>query len=403
MEGGFGQCKGSDSARVRMVGGGKHGPISLIATAFLAFLLGAAVAGVFLFSPTRNLTDNPTAAPISSLKTEDARARALRLQGEALSGKLDAVAEALKEDNLRLRQKLDELEAARKEDQRAVNLKLDEASANQRHEVSEQAVNKVNTMNQLNVEPGTGVTIEIGLHNHMMSPHGPKSFILGVEASMDSIVDLLLPQYRNKPNTAILNAAVFDTDGLSVFQLMSGWTASNTLVVDAGLSKLESRFKVTSQDPVATITLDHLIDAVPDHSRLDLLKVDVQGVNYNVLKSAGKKILRARAVFSECTRDNKKLELGGETSVDIYGNSEDLCGNHKSYMENMGFVYLGHFVESETDLSGDQAFAHPDFLERAKPCIKTMGGTMNKQDRGERKDLGDVEDCLGAMMLDADA
>jgi len=264
-------------------------------------------------------------------------------------------------------------------------------------EVSEN-VDKVKTMNQLNLEPGTGVIIEIGLRDVMITPLGPKSFVLGVEASMDSVVDFLLPKYRETPNTAIICAAVFDTDGLSVFQQMDKWTAANTLVVDAGLSKYKEDFKITSQSPVATIKLDHLIDAIPDHSRLDLLKVDVQGVNFNVLKSAGVKLLRARAIFSECTRNSTKPT--GETGVDLYGNVEDLCENHRSYLEKLGFVYLGHFIENEEDASGDQAFAHPDFLERAKPCVKTLGGVMGKADTGEREDLGHIESCLGVVMMD---
>jgi hypothetical protein len=40
-------------------------------------------------------------------------------------------------------------------------------------------------------------------------------------------------------------------------------------------------------------------------------------------------------------------------------------------MENMGFVYSGHFIESETDLSGDQAFAqalHQNNGGQKGPC-----------------------------------
>jgi hypothetical protein len=32
-------------------------------------------------------------------------------------------------------------------------------------------------------------------------------------------------------------------------------------------------------------------------------------------------------------------------------------------VNEMGFVYIGHWVESKTDASGDMAFVHPNFID----------------------------------------
>lgn len=240
---------------------------------------------------------------------------------------------------------------------------------------TEGPTSRVKTTHKLMVQPGTGVIIEIGLHNQMLSPIGPNSFVLGVEASLDSIIENMGP-YRKVPQTSILNAAVFDRDGLSVFQEMDGWTAASTLVVDAGLEKWEGgQFAITRQTPVATIKLGHLIDSIPEHSRLDLLKVDVQGVNYNVLAGAGDKIKRARSVFTECTRD--AIKQNGFTSVELFGNEDDLCSNIRSYMETMGFVYIGHWVEGFGDASGDIAFVAKQYVDLVRSCFADEIGNIN--------------------------
>jgi FkbM family methyltransferase len=77
-------------------------------------------------------------------------------------------------------------------------------------------------------------------------------------------------------------------------QVREGWTAANSLVADTSLDSQAAKFKVTKQVPTPTLRLSHLIDAIPPTARFDMLKIDVQGVNYNVITSAGEEIKRAR-------------------------------------------------------------------------------------------------------------
>lgn len=235
-------------------------------------------------------------------------------------------------------------------------------------------------------EKNPSVAIEIGLHNTVMAPLGPENHVIGIEASLQTIYQ----QWRNlaKPGVLLLNAAMFDRDALSVFQVREGWPAANSLVTNTDLDKIAARFQVTKQDPVATLRLEHVFDAIPKSTRIDILKVDVQGVNWNVITSAGSEIARARSVFTECTRDHTNKD--GETGVATYGNKDDICENIRQHLENHGFTYLGMFVEGMDDVSADIMLVKKSCLELAKPCAGSTFGAIGFKNTGPEKCLGRV-------------
>lgn len=72
---------------------------------------------------------------------------------------------------------------------------------------------------------------------------------------------------------------------VGVFQVREGWPAANSLVTNTDLDKIAPRFKVTKQDPVATLRLAHVFRSIPETTRIDLLKVDVQGTDRHAYSS----------------------------------------------------------------------------------------------------------------------
>ena len=67
------------------------------------------------------------------------------------------------------------------------------------------------------------VVVEIGLHKTVMGSKGSNHHVIGVEASLRSICKHLIN--KNNPRVHIVNAAMFDRDGVAVFHEMDGWMA----------------------------------------------------------------------------------------------------------------------------------------------------------------------------------
>ena len=250
------------------------------------------------------------------------------------------------------------------------------------------------TLTTFKWEEDSHVIIEVGLHNTVMSPKGNNHHVIGIEASLDSLVKHFTGKIKT-PNLHLLNAAIYDKDGIALFNVMDAWTASNSLVYNP--KNMYGKFKYSKQLLTSTLRLEHICNAIPENTAIDLIKIDVQGVNINVLRSAGDTLLRARSIFTECTRESTMA--GGISNgatpggVKFYGNVEDVCENVKDFMVNeMGFVYIGHWTESKADASGDMAFVHPNFIDYFRSIFGDSshypgppGNIMNKHDGMEYK------------------
>jgi hypothetical protein len=91
---------------------------------------------------------------------------------------------------------------------------------------------------------------------------------------------------------------------------MDAWTASNSLVYNP--KNMYGKFKYTDKLITPTLRLEHIRNTIPENTAIDLIKIDVQGVNINVLRSAGDALLRARSVSA---RGNQPWQAGLVTEL----------------------------------------------------------------------------------------
>jgi FkbM family methyltransferase len=138
-------------------------------------------------------------------------------------------------------------------------------------------------------------------------------------------------------NYVVLPIAVAQRDGSAELQLNAYEQSSSLLPADqAGVKSwiTEQEFKVTGSVTVPTMRLDTFMNEAGIES-VDYLKIDAQGLDLEVVKSAGDRL-----------RDVAKVQL--EATTVSYRQYEGAPGKSEiiEYMESKGFRLAGEEVQS---------------------------------------------------------
>lgn len=153
-------------------------------------------------------------------------------------------------------------------------------------------------------------------------------------------------------NYVVLPIAIAERDGSAVLHLTAYEQSSSLLPADeVGLKSWvsEVEFRVVGSATVPTMRLDTFLDGA-DIRHIDFLKVDAQGLDLEVVKSAGDRL-----------RDIAKIQLEATTST--YRQYEGAPGKAVivEYMESMGF----RLTEEEVQTHGQEA--NLTFLRAVSP------------------------------------
>jgi FkbM family methyltransferase len=138
-------------------------------------------------------------------------------------------------------------------------------------------------------------------------------------------------------NYVVLPVAVSERDGSAVLQLNAYEPSSSLLPADeAGVKSWisEAEFKVIGSTTVPTMRLDTFMNGAGIHS-VDFLKIDAQGLDLEVVKSAGDRL-----------RDVAKVQLEATTAA--YRQYEGAPGKSAivEYMQSKGFRLAGEESQS---------------------------------------------------------
>ena len=106
---------------------------------------------------------------------------------------------------------------------------------------------------------------------------------------------------------------------------------------------------VLNEYNVSVFSLRHFFELLPMDKieYIDYIKIDVQGKDLDVLKSAGD-FLKDKVVYITAEPEN----------LDYIGSSNNTIDNIISYMKNIGFIYLNHQNTS------DPTFLNSKFIDK---------------------------------------
>ena len=125
--------------------------------------------------------------------------------------------------------------------------------------------------------------------------------------------------FHRIPNFHVLPLAVGEQNGLATFHLNSFAAASSMLPMDESARREWVGGEVLSQDSRITVPVMRL-DAIMDSlgiERIDFLKIDAQGGDFAVVKSAGKRLRDIRKIKLEVTTTPQQLYVGAGTKTEI--------------------------------------------------------------------------------------
>lgn len=175
----------------------------------------------------------------------------------------------------------------------------------------------------------TGVWIDVGAHLGTMSfPAAQRNPGLVVYA-FEPNVKLASQTWGLLPNFNILPFAIAETNGLADFYVNSNEGSSSLLPFNPeGLRRWIGGhlMKVESKVQVPTIRLDSFMEWA-GISKVDYLKIDTQGADLCVLKSAGQRIRDIKKIMLEVAVTPVPLYKGAATRPEVIG-----------YLEHYGFT-----------------------------------------------------------------
>ena len=110
---------------------------------------------------------------------------------------------------------------------------------------------------------------------------------------------------------------------------------------------------------VPVIRLEDVLNAVPEGVSIAYVKTDVQGVDLQVLQSAGESLRRVERVRSEVTN------LGAYRKLDGKGMATE--NEMKTYLEKMGFDLIG-----EAGVQADRGWLDQIYLNRRRAWVDRL-------------------------------
>ncbi len=188
----------------------------------------------------------------------------------------------------------------------------------------------------------TGTWIDVGAHHGETTLNdaklNPGLTIYALEPNLTAVAKLV----GQAPNYLVLPMAVSEKDGVCDFQVNKQDQASSLLALDEEERqswKGGATLEIESVRTVATIRLDTLMRLLEINS-VDYLKVDAQGMDLAVVKSAGKRLGDIAKIKLEVALTDKPLYCGA-------GSKEEVT----EFLQNAGF----QLMKTEEQTFGQEA------------------------------------------------
>jgi len=189
------------------------------------------------------------------------------------------------------------------------------------------SVSKATVRSLIDFPPGTkGVIINVGSNTNPPVP--PASNLSIVVLAVEPVLATALKIDRHGGRTLVLCAAVASGQPrLGAFHVYNKNGVSSSLSAASVKSFWNKGFSQIL--PVPIISLELLLDSVPQGIDVVHLKTDMQGYDFDAIKSAGKRLREIPTIFSEVyCRGQSKYE----------GVKNDLQLDWVQYMDEMGFT-----------------------------------------------------------------
>lgn len=161
--------------------------------------------------------------------------------------------------------------------------------------------------------PPTIRRVWLNIGSHIDPPVSPN------EDTMTIAVEPVLSIAANitkHPRLLVLPCAISDRVGIAPFYAYNdGLSSSLNLANEAAPDLMGWKSKALPSDIpsvalVPVVTLRHLLDAIPRHIEIELIKTDMQGHDLAAIKSAGLAARRAKFIHHEASCDNKTSYAG---------------------------------------------------------------------------------------------
>jgi FkbM family methyltransferase len=183
-----------------------------------------------------------------------------------------------------------------------------------------------------------GVWIDVGAHlgETTLAPamQNPDLTVYAFEPNLRAAVSLV----GRAHNFIVLPMAVAETDGCAQFHINSLEEASSLLAMDENSRrswKGGSALREESTQTVPTIRLDTFMDAT-GIARVDFLKVDTQGSDLAVLRSAGKRLRDIRKITLEVDVSLRRLYQDSPSKEEVL-----------SFLQVAGFTLVSNALQSQ--------------------------------------------------------
>jgi FkbM family methyltransferase len=182
--------------------------------------------------------------------------------------------------------------------------------------------------------------IDVGSHEGEILDMFLKIAPLGAHFAFEPIPYLfekLLKKYLHLKNCHIYNNAISNSDGETTF---------NHVISNPAYSGIKKRNydKKDEKDETITVTKKRLDDVIPHTLKIDFIKIDVEGGDFDVMLGAKKIITDSRPLIVF------EFGIGGS---DIYGATPDLLYR---FMNEVGYKVslLGQFLKKKPSLTLDE-------------------------------------------------
>lgn len=161
--------------------------------------------------------------------------------------------------------------------------------------------------------PPTIRRVWLNIGSHIDPPVSPN------EDTMTIAVEPVLSIAANitkHPRLLVLPCAISDRVGIAPFYAYNdGLSSSLNLANEAAPDLMGWKSKALPSDIpsvalVPVVTLRHLLDAIPRHIEIELIKTDMQGHDLAAIKSAGLAARRAKFIHHEASCDNRTSYAG---------------------------------------------------------------------------------------------
>ncbi len=211
-----------------------------------------------------------------------------------------------------------------------------------------------------------GTWIDVGAHHGEVTlgyaNHNPGLRIFAFEPNLRAVAKII----GKAPNFTVIPMAVAERDGFAEFRINTFDQASSLLLMDEEARKSWAPgqgLDIESTVIVPTIRLDTFMDLL-GISHVDFLKIDSQGMDLSVLRSAGQRLRDCAKITLEVDLSPRRLYSGSPSKNEVV-----------SFMKEAGF----EMVSAEDQSAGKEEnltfLLIPRFRSSAGPTISGQLGS----------------------------